>query len=146
MKLVPLYRRIMIGIKKKNCIDGFITYSTLFGMMVLLVMALAILKITTLSASNTLDEMNLLKAHYDAERGARWFVAYIKAGGVWKEGSTMMVEQDDLTTVYIKEDPKLSNPKHLMSYGIRQGVTARIHMYMEKGEDQKWRVVDIKPY
>lgn len=136
----------MIGIKKNEGSDGFITYSTLFGMMFLLIIVIAVLKIATLSASNTADEMNLLKANYDAERGARWFVAYMKSGGTWKEGGTMIVEQTDVTTVYIKDDLQSSNPKHLMSYGIRNGVTARVHMYMEKGADQTWRVVDIKPY
>lgn len=145
MKLIQLYRHIMIGLKIRKP-NGLITYGSLYMMFFITTVSIAVLQLSALSLSNTIDEMNLMKAHYDAERGARWFVAYGKSGGTFDDKQPIIVEADSNHTVYIKADATMSVPRHVMSYGIRNGYTARVHLYLKEGNNHTFEVVSIKPY
>lgn len=155
MKYVHQFLVIMIGINKYNTSvkdvtrhikNGFITYMAFSMMMSILGLVLAIMSIMNLSLSNTMDEMELVKVHYDAERGTRWFVAYCKSGHVWDRTNILEVERTKDCHVYIKSDAVQSNPQHIMCYAIRHSCTARVHIYIKEKEDHTLEVVYIKPY
>jgi len=92
-------------------------------MLILLVLILGMNRLATLSLSNTTDEMRLIASHYAAERGARWFVTYCNNGGRWDYSEAIDVEKNDTIYIYIKADPKVTNPKHVMSCAVLDGVS-----------------------
>lgn len=48
--------------------------------------------------------------------------------------------------IYIKSDPRATEPKHVMSYAISKGVTSRVHIYVRETENHSLEIVSIKPY
>ena len=155
MKCVHRFRAIMTGTRKHNIYGkesyhymecGFITYMAFSIMMSILGLVLGIMAIMTLSLGNTIDEMELMKAHYDAERGARWFVSYCNSGHIWDRSNVLEVEESEDCHVYIKADAVHSSPQHIMCYAIRRSCTARVHIYIKEKENHTLEVVYIKPY
>ena len=132
------YQHIQIGLKKRSISDyssGMVSYVAIYIMLILLVLILGMNRLATLSLSNTTDEMRLIASHYAAERGARWFVTYCNNGGRWDYSEAIDVEKNDTIHIYIKADPKVTNPKHVMSCAVLDGVSSRVHIYVkEKGD------------
>ena len=56
------------------------------------------------------------------------------------------VEIYDNAHIYIKADPKNTNPKHVMSCADLNGVSSRVHIYIREKEDHTLEIVSIKPH
>lgn len=57
---------------------------------------------------------------------------------MWKKNYTIHI--------YIKADPKVSNPKHVMSCAVLDGVSSRVHIYVKEKENHTLEVISVKPY
>ena len=42
------------------------------------------------------------------------------------------MEKSDTIHIYIKADPKVTNPKHVMSCAVLDGVSSRVHIYVKE--------------
>ena len=143
------YQHIQIGLQKRSISDyssGMVSYAAIYIMLILLVLILGMNRLATLSLSNTTDEMRLIASHYAAERGARWFVTYCNNGGRWDYSEAIDVEKNDTIHIYIKADPKVTNPKHVMSCAVLDGVSSRVHIYVKEKENHTLEVISVKPY
>lgn len=143
------YQHIQIGLKTESISEyssGMVSYVAIYIMLILLVLILGMNRLATLSLSNTKAEMRLIASHYAAERGARWFVTYCNNDGRWDYGEDLDVEKNDTIHIYIKADPKVTNPKHVMSYAVLNGVASRVHIYVKEKENHTLEVISVKPY
>ena len=59
---------------------------------------------------------------------------------------TMAVGIIDTIHIFIKADPKVTNPKHVMSYAVLDGVSSRVHIYVKEKENHTLEVISVKPY
>lgn len=123
-----------------------VSYVAIYIMLILLVLILGMNRLATLSLSNTTDEMRLIASHYAAERGARWFCTYCNNGGRWDYSEAIDVEKSDTIHIYIKADSKVTNPKHVMSCAVLDGVSSRVHIYVKEKENHTLDVISVKPY
>ena len=149
MRLRRQYQHILIGLKKRKSSSyssGMVTYVAIYIMLILLMLILGINRLADLSLSNTKDEMRLIVSHYAAESGARWFYAYCNSGNRWNFGSDFDIENKDNFHMYIKADSMSTDPKHLMSYAVSNGVTSRVHIYVKEKNDNTLEIVNVKPY
>ena len=143
------YQHIQIGLKKRSISDyssGMVSYVAIYIMLILLVLILGVNRLATLSLSNTTDEMRLIASHYAAERGARWFCTYCNNDGRWDYSEDLDVEKSDTIHIYIKADPKVSNPKYVMSCAVIDGVSSHVHIYVKEKENHTLEVISVKPY
>lgn len=143
------YQHTQIGLKTESISEyssGMVSYVAIYIMLILLVLILGMNRLATLSLSNTKAEMRLIASHYAAERGARWFVTYCNNDGRWDYREDLDVEKNDTTHIYIKADPKVTNPKHVMSYAVLNGVASRVHIYVKEKENHTLEVISVKPY
>ena len=149
MRCLQRYQHILSGIRNRRVSkysSGMVTYVTIYIMCILLVLILGINRLATFSLSNIKDEMKLMEAHYAAERGARWFYTYCNGGNHWDYTDDIDVETYDNAHIYIKADPKNTNPKHVMSCADLNGVSSRVHIYIREKEDHTLEIVSIKPH
>ena len=51
-----------------------------------------------------------------------------------------------ILSIYIKADPKVTNPKHVMSCAVLDGVSSRVHIYVKEKENHTLEVISVKPY
>ena len=57
-----------------------------------------------------------------------------------------MWKKSDTIHIYIKADPKVTNPKHVMSCAVLDGVSSRVHIYVKEKENHTLEVISVKPY
>ena len=71
---------------------------------------------------------------------------YCNGGNHWDYTDDIDVETYDNAHIYIKADPKNTNPKHVMSCADLNGVSSRVHIYIREKEDHTLEIVSIKPH
>ena len=71
-------------------------------------------------------------------------IVKVITNGDYRENLDIGVYDDN--HIYIKSDPRATEPKHVMSYAISKGVTSRVHIYVRETENHSLEIVSIKPY
>ena len=56
------------------------------------------------------------------------------------------ISTNKMSIIYIKADPKVTNPKHVMSCTVLDGVSSRVHIYVKEKENHTLEVISVKPY
>lgn len=78
-----------------------VTYVAIYVMFIVLALILGINRLTTLSLSNTRDEMRLIKSQYAAQNGARWFNTYCESNNKWDYRENLDIGVYDDNHIYI---------------------------------------------
>lgn len=58
----------------------------------------------------------------------------------------LLMWKKTILSIYIKADPKVTNPKHVMSCAVLDGVSSRVHIYVKEKENHTLEVISVKPY